>query len=107
MLMEPEIEVLHLIAEFLDVIDHDQSIRSHLGNGEKKVVEIFALHRINIDEVKKSISKRWDDRFCISPESVNILYFAIPKVLDGFYMSIPCVFDSCNSLIESWNICIL
>ncbi len=92
-LLEPGIEILHLAREFLDIINHNQCIRSAFWKGSKEVVEIFFFHRIDEDKIKIPISQRWDNCFCVSPDAVNVFHFAVPKVLYGFYVSIPSVLD--------------
>jgi hypothetical protein len=92
-LRKPSIEILHLIVKFLDIIDHYESITSHEWEREEEVVEIFPLHRIDIDEVKIFLSQGWEDFFRISPDRVDIFHLAVREVLDGFDMSIPGVLD--------------
>lgn len=90
---EPIVEIFHLVSELLDIIDDDESIRGELREGEEEVVEVFPLHRIDIEKVKIFISESRDDRFGISPDRVNVFHLAVFEVLYGFDMGIPCIFD--------------
>lgn len=103
-LREPYIEVSHLIAEFLNIIDHDEGVCSHLRQREEEVVEIFALHRIDIDEVKIIIGKRWNHSLSISPDRLNIFYLTLRKMLNRFYVCIPGGFDGGDRVFGSWSV---
>ena len=96
MIGKPCVEVLHLIAKLLDIVDHDEGIGCHLRKGSEEIVEILALHRIDIDKIEISIRERGNDGFRIPPDGMNIFYFAIAKVFDRFDMSVPGVFDRGN-----------
>ncbi len=106
-MFEPFVEVLHLIAKLLDIIDHDKSIGSHLWDREEEIVEVFSLHSIDIDEVEKSIRKRRNDLLGISPNRMNMFHLAIAKVLDGFYVCVPGGFDGGDRELEYWRVGIL
>ncbi len=103
-LREPYIEVSHLIAEFLNIIDHDEGVCSHLRQREEEIVEIFTLHRIDIDKVEKFIRKCRNHFFGISPDRLNIFYLTLRKVLNCFDMSIPGIFDGSYRVFGSWSV---
>lgn len=93
---KPCVEVLHLIAKLLDIVDHDESIGCHLREGSEEIVEILALHRIDIDEIEILICERGNHGFRIPPDGMNMFYLAIAKVFDRFDVCIPGVFDRGN-----------
>jgi len=100
--LEPIIQWLHLVAEFLDVIEHDERIRSHLGERGEEIVEIFSLHRIDKYKVKIGICERRNDGFCVSPDGVNIFDFTVFEVLDRFDMRVPGVLDRGNGRFDRY-----
>lgn len=93
-IIEPCIEVFHLIAKLLNIIDDDECIRSTLWQTEEKIVEILSLHRIDIYTIKIPILESGNNFFCISPYRMDIFDFTVFEMFYGFDMRIPCIFDS-------------
>ena len=91
--LEPCVEVFHLVSELLHIIDDDECISGHLRECEEEIVEVFLLHRIDIHEVKKSVSKYRNGCICIAPDSVDIFYLASLKVLYCEIMHVPCLLE--------------
>ncbi len=101
--LEPSVEILHLVSELLHIIDDDECITLHEGECEDEIVEVFTLHGVDIYEIKKLQSQSWEYSLGISPDRVDIVEFAVFKMFNRLNMSIPGVFDSG----DSWNIPLL
>jgi len=101
--IEPSIEVFHFFSKFFYIIDDDHRIIRHEGKCEYEIVEIFSLHRVDIDDIEIIFPKCGKDFFRISPNCMDIFYFTVFKMFHGFDMSIPGVFDRCDRSIYIEN----
>ena len=92
MIFEVLIEAFHLITKFLNIINDDEGITREFRQTEEEIVEVFALHRIDIEKIKIVILEGWDDSFRITPNRMNIFYFTVFKMLNRFDVSVPGIF---------------
>jgi hypothetical protein len=90
------IQVRHFSREFFRIVKNNRRIGRELRQDKEKILQIFALHRIDKDKIEKIVFQCGNDFFRISPDCADIFELTIRKMPDRFQMRVCGVFDGRN-----------